>query len=267
MASRRRRLTAANSNATPDAPEFSIVIPAKDEADSIGPLIDEIAACLEGVTRFEVVCVDDGSTDGTATVLRRAQGRYPWLRVIRHEEPCGQSTATLTGVQRAAADWIITMDGDGQNPPGEIVKLVDAWANVDDPRVWMVAGQREKRHDNWLRRVSSRIANKVRAILLRDGILDTGCSLKLFRRDVFLALPYFDHMHRFLPALVQRQGGHVAVVPVAHRPRERGTSKYGFHNRLWPGIVDLFGVMWLQRRVRLPHIAEADAPINERTRN
>jgi len=265
MASRRRRLTAANSNASPDSPEFSIVIPAKDEADSIGPLIDEIAGCLEGVTPFEVVCVDDGSTDGTATVLRQAQGRYPWLRVIRHEEPCGQSTATLTGVQRASADWIITMDGDGQNPPSEIVKLVDAWASVDDPQVWMVAGQREKRQDSWFRRLSSRIANDVRARLLRDGILDTGCSLKLFRRDVFLALPYFDHMHRFLPALVQRQGGHVVVVFVAHRPRERGVSKYGFHNRVWTGIVDLFGVMWLQRRVRLPNIAEADAPINERT--
>ena len=265
MASRKRETAAANTEAATDAPEFSIVIPAKDEADSIGPLIDEIAGCLEGVTRFEVVCVDDGSSDGTAAVLRQAQARHPWLRVIRHEAPCGQSTATLTGVQRAEADWIITMDGDGQNPPGEIVKLVDAWAKVDDRRVWMVAGQRAKRHDSWLRRVSSRIANNVRARLLRDGILDTGCSLKLFRRDIFLALPYFDHMHRFLPALVQRQGGHVIVVPVAHRPRQRGISKYGFHNRLWPGIVDLMGVMWLQRRTRLPRIAEADAPLTERT--
>lgn len=265
MALRKRSLAAANSNAAPDALEFSIVIPAKDEADSIGPLIEEIAACLEGVTLFEVVCVDDGSRDDTGTVLRQAQARYPWLRVIRHEEPCGQSTATLTGVQRSQADWIITMDGDGQNPPAEIVKLVDAWAQVDDPRVWMVAGQRENRRDNWLRLLSSRIANNVRANLLHDGVLDSGCSLKLFRRDLFLALPYFNHMHRFLPALVQRQGGHVIVVPVAHRPRERGVSKYGLHDRLWAGIFDLMGVMWLQRRTRLPYILEADAPINERT--
>lgn len=265
MALRKRRLTAANSNAAPDALEFSIVIPAKDEAESIGLLIEEIAGCLDGVARFEVVCVDDGSRDGTETVLRQAQIRRPWLRVIRHEHPCGQSTATLTGVQRAQAEWIITMDADGQNPPEEIVKLVDAWAQVDDPRVWMVAGQRVARRDSWLRRISSRIANALRARLLHDGVRDTGCSLKLFRRDVFLALPYFDHMHRFLPALVQRQGGHVIVVPVAHRPRERGVSKYGLHNRLWSGIVDLLGVMWLQRRIRLPHVVEADAPTTKQS--
>jgi len=267
MALRKRSLTAANTNAAPDSLEFSIVIPVKDEEESVGPLIDEIASCLEGVTRFEVVCVDDGSRDATATALRQAQIRYPWLRVVRHETACGQSTATLTGVQRAQADWIVTMDGDGQNPPAEIVKLVDAWAQVDDPQVWMVAGQREKRHDSWLRQVSSRIANHVRASLLHDGVLDTGCSLKLFRRDVFLTLPYFDHMHRFLPALVQRQGGRVIVVPVAHRPRERGVSKYGLHDRLWSGITDLLGVRWLQRRVRLPRIVEADAPITGQGRS
>lgn len=265
MALRKRSLAAANPDAAPDALEFSIVIPVKDEADSIGPLIDEIAGCLAGAARFEVVCVDDGSRDGTDAVLRQAQARHPWLRVIRHAEPCGQSTATLTGVQRATADWIVTMDGDGQNPPGEIAKLLDARARAEDPRVWMVAGQREKRRDNWLRQVSSRIANGVRAGLLRDGVRDTGCSLKLFRRDAFLALPYFDHMHRFLPALVQRQGGRVVVVPVAHRPRERGVSKYGLHDRLWSGIADLLGVMWLQRRARLPRVVEADAPTTERS--
>lgn len=265
MTPRKHETAAVNSGAAAEAPEFSIVIPVKDEAESIGPLIDEIAVCLENVARFEVVCVDDGSRDDTPAVLRQTQARHPWLRIVRHENTCGQSTAILSGVQRAEADWIVTLDGDGQNPPGEIVKLVNAWTRAGDARVWMVAGQREKRHDNWLRRVSSRVANTVRAGLLRDGVLDTGCSLKLFRRDIFLALPYFDHMHRFLPALVQRQGGHVIVVPVAHRPRARGVSKYGFHNRLWPGLVDLAGMMWLQRRTRLPRIAEADGPITKRT--
>lgn len=237
-------------------PDIAVVIPVKDEAGNIGALLDEIAREL-ATLRFEVVCVDDGSTDATPQELSAAQDRYAWLTVVRHRESCGQSTATLSGVRAARADWAVTIDGDGQNPPGEILKLVaarDAAAND----IAMVAGQREKRHDSWFRRLSSRVANGVRQKLLKDGIRDTGCSLKLFRRQTFLELPYFDHMHRFLPALVQRHGGKVITAPVAHRSRVHGESKYGFHNRLWPGIVDLAGVLWLKRRTRLPQIEKTE---------
>jgi dolichol-phosphate mannosyltransferase len=233
-------------------PDLTVVIPVKDEAGNIGDLLDEIARELAAL-RFDVVCVDDGSTDGTAEALHAARQTYGWLRVVRHRQSCGQSTATLTGVRAARADWIVTIDGDGQNPPGEILKLIAARDRTDGA-VAMVAGQREKRHDSWFRRLSSRVANGVRQWLLKDGISDTGCSLKLFRRDMFLSLPYFDHMHRFLPALVRRHGGRIVTTPVAHRARRHGRSKYGIRNRLWPGLVDLVGMLWLQRRTCLPSI-------------
>jgi dolichol-phosphate mannosyltransferase len=233
-------------------PDLTVVIPVKDEVGNIGDLLGEIARELTAL-RFEVVCVDDGSTDGTADALRAARQTHGWLRVIRHRQSCGQSTAILTGVRAAQADWIVTIDGDGQNPPGEIPKLIAARDRADGA-VAMVAGQREKRQDSRFRRLSSRVANGVRQWLLKDGIADTGCSLKLFRRDVFLSLPYFDHMHRFLPALVRRHGGRIVTTPVAHRARRHGRSKYGIHNRLWPGLVDLAGLLWLQRRTRLPSI-------------
>ena len=238
------------------SPDLSVVIPMKDEAGNVRPLIDEIAKSLEG-RHFEVVCVDDGSRDGTAEELCAAQDAYPWLRAIRHEDACGQSTATRTGVAAAAADWIVTLDGDGQNPPSEIAVLIEARDAAAEP-VAMIAGQRRKRRDSGFRKLSSRIANGVRSSLLKDGVSDTGCSLKLFRRDVFMDLPYFDHMHRFLPALVRRQGGTVITAQVEHRRRRRGESKYGFHNRLWPGIADLIGVLWLQRRSKLPNIVDTE---------
>jgi len=249
--------TAQRAGAAGAGPDVAVVIPVKDEAGNIGPLIDEIGRELTGYA-FEVVCVDDGSSDGTAEELAAVKRRSPWLTVVRHRSACGQSTATLTGVRAARAEWIVTIDGDGQNPPGEIRKLIAA-RDAAGGAVAMVAGQRERRHDSWFRRLSSRVANGVRQRLLKDGIRDTGCSLKLFRRRTFLDLPYFDHMHRFLPALVQRQGGTVITTPVAHRARVHGESKYGFHNRLWPGIVDLAGVLWLQRRARIPHIEETDS--------
>jgi len=237
-------------------PDIAIVIPVKDEAGNIGALIDEIGQELADY-RFEVVCVDDGSSDGTTEELAAAKRRAEWLTVVRHRTACGQSTATLTGVRAARAEWIVTIDGDGQNPPGEIRTLITALGGASGA-VTMVAGQRERRHDTWFRRLSSRVANGVRQWLLKDGIRDTGCSLKLFRRQTFLDLPYFDHMHRFLPALVQRQGGKVITTPVAHRPRVRGESKYGFHNRLWPGLIDLAGVLWLKQRVRIPQFEKTD---------
>lgn len=237
-------------------PDLTIVVPVKDEAGNIRALFGEMARDLSAL-RFEAVCVDDGSADGTAAELRDAMREYPWLRTIRHRHSCGQSTAILTGVRAARAEWIATIDGDGQNPPAEIAKLIQA-RDAAGGAVAMVAGQREKRHDSWFRRLSSRIANGVRQGLLGDGVSDTGCSLKLFRREDFLALPYFDHMHRFLPALIRRQGGRIVTTPVAHRPRVQGRSKYGFHNRFWPGLVDLAGVLWLKRRARIPLIDDTD---------
>ncbi len=241
-----------------DGLALSVVIPVKDETGNIQPLLDEVAAALNGNTVFEVICVDDGSTDGTAEKIRSAQKKHAWLRLVRHRQTCGQSTATWTGVHAARADWIVTMDGDGQNPPAEIPNLIAARDTCSERNLHMVAGQRERRHDNWFRRLSSWLANVIRGRLLQDGIRDSGCSLKLFRRDAFLALPYFDHMHRFLPALIQRHGGIVLTVPVGHRPREQGRSKYGLHNQLWPGIIDLAGVLWLKRRARLPTIDATD---------
>lgn len=238
------------------APDLTIVVPVKDEAGNIRALLGEMALDLAAL-RFEVVCVDDGSADGTGAELRDAMREYPWLRTIRHRQSCGQSTAILTGVRAARAEWVATIDGDGQNPPAEIAKLIRA-RDAAGGAVAMVAGQREKRHDSWFRRLSSRIANGVRQGLLKDGVSDTGCSLKLFRRDDFLALPYFDHMHRFLPALIRRQGGRIVTTPVGHRPRVQGRSKYGFHNRFWPGLIDLAGVLWLKRRARIPLIDDTD---------
>jgi dolichol-phosphate mannosyltransferase len=235
-------------------PALSIVIPARDEGANVLPLIEEIHAAIEGAVDFELLWVDDGSRDSTATELQTAWRKFPRLTVLRHARACGQSTALLTGVQAARGAWIVTLDGDGQNIPADIMTLLAARDASSDPRLQMVAGQRTLRRDSALRRVSSRLANGLRMRLLGDGVRDTGCGLKLFRRDSYLALPYFDHMHRFLPALVQRQGGRVLLVPVGHRPRRAGRSKYGVLDRLLVGLVDLAGVMWLMRRSHRPEV-------------
>ncbi len=209
----------------------------------------EISRAMEGAGAFEIICVDDGSDDATACELRELRRRWPVLRVLRHRHRTGQSGALLSGVRAAHAPWIITLDGDGQNDPADIPLLI-ARLGMRDPltRPCMLIGYRTERRDNALRRWSSRIANAVRSRLLQDATPDTGCGLKLFPRDAFLSLPAFDHMHRFIPALMQRQGVAVESIPVRHRPRCRGTSKYGLHDRLWTGLVDMAGVMWLQRR-------------------
>jgi dolichol-phosphate mannosyltransferase len=245
----------------PYSGRLSVVIPVKNEAECVAPLASEIVAALEGKSNFEILFVDDGSTDDTPIRLRELKAAFPMLRVIRHRASCGQSRALTTGIQAARHEWIATLDGDGQNDPADIPVLL---AKLSDPalppRLEMLAGWRARRNDTFLRRLSSKIANGVRARMLKDSTPDTGCGLKLFARETFLGLPNFDHMHRFLPALVMRNGGAVVSVPVNHRARERGVSKYGIHNRLWVGIVDLFGVAWLQRRVRLPEIeADSDA--------
>lgn len=227
--------------------QLSVVIPVCNEAENVGPLAQEAHAVLAAYPPSEIIFVDDGSTDGTLAALHaaRADG-VPELRVIRHERRSGQSAAVCSGVRAARAEWIATLDGDGQNDPADIPRLLAARQQDADLR--LIMGNRTTRRDTWVRRVSSRVANGVRGRLLGDRTPDTGCGIKVFHRDTFLDLPRFDHMHRFLPALFQRAGARVVSVPVSHRPRLRGASKYGVLDRLWVGIVDLFGVMWLIRR-------------------
>ena len=229
--------------------ELSVVVPVHNERDNIVPLVEEICAALRGRTSFEIVYVDDASKDDTLAVLREAKQRFPELRVVRHLTQSGQSTAVRNGVKAARGAWIATLDGDGQNDPADIPKLL-AERQRADAQVKLFAGWRVDRRDDFVKRISSKVANGVRSRLLKDATPDTGCGLKLFERALFLDLPYFDHMHRYLPALVQRAGFRVLSVPVGHRPRTRGTSKYGVMNRLFVGISDLRGVAWLIRRGR-----------------
>jgi dolichol-phosphate mannosyltransferase len=236
---------------------LSVVIPARNEAENIETLLGEIRAALDGGTPYEIVVVDDASDDGMRARLVSARTLHPMLRTIRLRERCGQSTALVVGVRAARGTWIATLDGDGQNDPADIPHLL-ALCDDAEPRTQLIAGYRRKRRDTWLKRVSSRVANAVRRGLLHDQTPDTGCGLKLFARESFLALPYFDHMHRYLPALMLRAGGTVQSVEVQHRPRGGGRSHYGVHNRLWVGIVDLFGVRWLIRRSHRPVIERED---------
>jgi dolichol-phosphate mannosyltransferase len=234
--------------------DLSIVIPVRDEADNIAPLVAEITAALDGLTPYEIIYVDDGSSDGTAAEITRLAVSAPHLRLLRHITSCGQSAAILTGVKAARGAWIATLDGDGQNDPADIPRLWRLAHAAPSSPALLVAGYRENRKDTWSKRIASRVANTVRARLLGDATPDTGCGLKLFPRALFLDLPAFDHMHRFLPALVLRAGGTVRSVPVNHRPRRGGVSKYGVLDRLGVGVVDLFGVWWLQRRVTRPKL-------------
>lgn len=236
-------------------PALSVVIPIHNEIDNIDSLVNEIHAALSPLINYEMIYIDDGSDDGSDEKLRNLAQQLPTLQLIQHARSYGQSAAIVTGVKAARADWIATLDGDGQNDPADIPRL---WAILKEStkRLEMVAGYRHKRQDNWIKRWSSKIANGVRSRLLHDNTPDTGCGLKLFYRAFFLTIPHFDHLHRFLPALFIRNGGQIISVEVNHRPRLRGKSKYGLHNRLWVGIIDLLGVMWLQRRPCLPVILE-----------
>lgn len=239
--------------------QLSVVVPVLNEVDNVESLVREIGEALDGNVDYEIVYVDDGSTDGTVERLTEVQERLPAsrLRVLRFHRNFGQSAALRVGIESARAPWIVTLDGDGQNDPADIPKLLalrDAPDAPDD--LQLVSSLRLKRRDNWLRRVSSKLANGIRQRLLCDGTPDSATGFKLFRRDAFLALPYFDHMHRFIPALIQRSGGKMLTVEVNHRPRRHGISKYGVHNRLWTGILDLLGVWWLQRRFVAPTFEE-----------
>src|SRR5216683_8198295 len=245
--------------------DLSVVIPVKNEAGNIAPLVAEIVAALDGLVAYEIVYVDDGSDDSTEGEIRRLQAGIPQLRLVRHATSCGQSAAIRSGIKAAGGCWIATLDGDGQNDPADIPALWQiARGNPTEPPL-MIAGHRVRRQDNWSKRQASRLANAVRRRLLRDDTPDSGCGLKLFPRALFLDLPYFDHMHRFLSSLVLREGGVVRSVPVNHRPRQRGLSKYGVLDRLWVGIADLAGVLWLRRRLAGPLLVEDAAPFEEST--
>lgn len=237
-------------------PAVSVVVPVRNEAGNIAPLVAEIVTALDAQWPFEVVYVDDGSSDGTAAELNRLQVQYPWLRRVRHKVSCGQSAAVRTGVAAARGPMIVTLDGDGQNDPAFIPALLRA-LEAGQPRVGLIAGQRVGRKASGFKKLQSRIANAVRGAVLRDGTRDTGCGLKAFQRDVFLALPYFDGLHRFLPALIKREGFDIGHVDVVDRPRAHGVSNYGMWDRLWVGILDLAGVWWLiRRKKRAPEILE-----------
>lgn len=223
------------------------MIPFYNEQDNVEVLLSEIDTVLADLFVYEIIAVDDGSSDETAHVLQRLAARVAHLRIVQLPANCGQSTALANGIHAARAPLIVTLDGDGQNPPANIPQLLQAY-HARPSRPCIVVGWRQKRRDNGFRRLSSRLANGLRRRVLDDRCADTGCGLKVFERDMFLSLPRFDHMHRFFPALFRRAGGEIVNVPVAHRPRLSGQSKYGVHNRLWTGLVDLAGVYWLLRR-------------------
>jgi len=236
-------------------PAISVVVPVRNEAGNIAPLVAEVEAALEGHA-FEVVFVNDGSRDTTEAELRGLMARRGWLRLIRHVDPCGQSAATLTGVKAARAPIVVTIAGDGEDDPAYIPKLIVALESAA-ANTGLVAGQRRGRKATAFKKLQSRIGNSIRSAVLKDGARDTGCGLKAFRRELFLSLPYFDGSHRFLPALVRREGYEVSFVEVADRPRRHGTSHYGLWDRLWIGIADLAGMWWLmRRRKRVPQSEE-----------
>lgn len=239
-------------------PEIAVVVPVRNEAANVLPLIAEIEAALSPVARFEIIYVDDGSTDETPRVLVQAMATHPHLRVFRHQPGCGQSQAIATGVDKARAPLIATLDGDGQNDPADIPALLERWRSAApalQPTL-MIAGWRANRKDTSSRRWASRMANAIRAWALGDATPDTGCGTKLFPRDLFQNFPHFNHMHRFMPALTLRAGGTVNSVVVNHRPRREGQSNYGNLGRALVGLPDLLGVMWLMRRPSRPHVLD-----------
>ncbi|MGH9464049.1 MAG: glycosyltransferase family 2 protein [Thermoanaerobaculia bacterium] len=226
-------------------PDVSIVVPVYDEAENLPELMADLGRLLAAQpgTRFEVLFVDDGSTDGSLDVLRGLARGRPEVRLLHHLRNCGQSAALLSGFAAARAAIVVTMDADLQNDPADVPRLLAELVDCD-----LVSGVRVTRRDSWLRRISSRVANAARRAVLHDGVSDVGCSLKAYRAELLTELPAFNGLHRFLPALVKARGGRIRELPVAHRPRRHGASKYGVHNRLWRGIADLWGVRWLARR-------------------
>lgn len=228
---------------------FSIVIPMKNEAGNAARLIAEIEAACGPIGPFELIVVDDGSGDSTRATLAGLAATRAWMRVLAHDIPAGQSAAVHSGVRAATAAIVCTLDGDGQNPPDQLpLILAPLLAGDAATGPALVAGQRKGRKDTWSKKLASLAANRIRATLLKDGTRDTGCGLKAFRREAFLALPYFNHMHRYLPALFARDGGTIALVDVTHRARVEGRSNYSNLGRAMVGLYDLIGVAWLLRR-------------------
>ena len=236
-------------------PELSVVVPVFNERDNIGPLIGEIVTALRGQLRFEIVYVDDHSSDDSLQVLAALRGDVPELRILCHTRQSGQSTAILTGVKAARGAWVATLDGDGQNDPADINKLLRA-RDIATAKTKLFAGWRVNRQDNASKRWASRWANAIRSRMLHDDTPDTGCGIKLFERAAFLDLPYFDHMHRYVPALMQRAGWSTLSIPVNHRSRSTGVSKYNNLQRGWVGLRDLRGVAWLITRSKLTQAQE-----------
>jgi dolichol-phosphate mannosyltransferase len=236
------------------AVDVSIVVPVRNEAENVSPLIAEITAALDGRWNYEIIYVNDGSTDPTADRLAAIMRERGNLRQIRHPTSSGQSAAVRSGVRSARGAIVATLDGDGQNNPAFLPDLILAIENGGE-RVGLAAGQRVGRKDTGFKKIQSRVANGVRNAILQDGTRDTGCGLKAFRREVFLMMPYFDGLHRFLPALMRREGYEIAYVDVVDRPRRSGVSNYGFFDRLWIGIMDLAGVWWLIRRKKPTPVA------------
>ena len=236
---------------------FSVVGPIYNERDNIESLIKEIAQAAKDLPISEIIYVDDASTDGSFDLLKTLRVQYPALRILKHKHQSGQSAAIWTGVKVAGNDIIITIDGDGQNDPADISALYTVYERQKESgSKIMVLGERKERHDNYIRKLSSRIANYIRSTCLKDQTRDTGCSLKLFRRKDYLSLPYFDHMHRFLPALMMRENVSLFHVPVSHRPRVHGQSKYGTLDRALVGLSDIRGVLWLQKRSRRANLED-----------
>jgi glycosyltransferase involved in cell wall biosynthesis len=229
---------------------LSVVVPVKDEAENAGPLAREIAQALKGAGDHEIIFVDDGSTDGTADRLTALRGEIPELRVLRHQRNLGQSRAVRSGVMAARGEIIGTLDGDGQNDPADLPRLLAEMNRLGN--VAMVGGVRVKRKDTASRRLASRLGNGFRNWMLKDGAADTGCGIKVFRREAYLQLPYFDHQHRFLIALMRREGYGVGFLPVGHRPRLAGRSKYTNFGRMLVSINDLLGMRWLISRHKGP---------------
>jgi len=243
-------------------PSVSIVIPAKNEAENIHPLIAEIQAAMEDRFSYELIYIDDGSTDTTWDELQALRaGGFDRLKLIRHQQSVGQSLAIISGAWVARGEWLVVLDADGQNDPADIPGMLDAVqaARAQNAQVWGVIGHRVNRRDDWVKRLSSKVANGFRDCMLRDGIPDTGCGLKAVLRERYLRLPSFNHMHRYIPTLIQAQGGIMRVHPVNHRPRMAGTSNYGVWNRLWVGLVDVLGVWWLKRRAKVVQIRDYQA--------
>lgn len=251
-----------NQNQSPSgdaACAVTIVVPVRNEAENVAPLVAEIDRALQGRWVYEIIFVNDGSSDATPLRLQSLMRGRTNLRELRHAASCGQSAAVRSGVRAARGPIVATLDGDGQNDPAFLAPLISA-VEAGQGRVGLAAGQRVGRKDTGFKKIQSRIANGVRGWVLRDGTRDTGCGLKAFRREVFLAMPYFDGLHRFLPALVRREGYDIAYVDVVDRPRRSGVSNYGLFDRLWVGIADLLGVWWLIRRKRnVPVVTEVRA--------